>query len=194
MIQVHDLYKSFRNVRAVQGVSFSAPDGQITGLLGPNGAGKTTTLKCLLGVVPFQGDIEVEGVPVQSRGKDARRQIGYVPQIPAVGEQDTCSDALSFIAELRSVGADRVGWALRMADLTADVCRVFKGFPDSRISAVTPGQVPVGEGVEGISHTPNQNQYQACDSPPRGQRRSLPQMTDPVEATQILIELLTDHR
>ena len=117
-VSVRHLSKSYGSTRVLDDVSFDVRPGTCVALLGGNGAGKTTTLKCLLGVVPFQGDIEVEGVPVQSRGKDARRQIGYVPQIPAVGEQDTCSDALSFIAELRSVGADRVGWALRMADLT----------------------------------------------------------------------------
>jgi sodium transport system ATP-binding protein len=45
MIEVRDLHKAFGTVKAVDGVSFSARDGEITGLLGPNGAGKTTTLR-----------------------------------------------------------------------------------------------------------------------------------------------------
>ena len=47
MIEVKNLHKSFGEVKAVQGVSFTARDGEITGLLGPNGAGKTTTLRML---------------------------------------------------------------------------------------------------------------------------------------------------
>ncbi len=117
-VSVRHLSKSYGSARVLDDVSFDVPAGTCVALLGGNGAGKTTTLKCLLGVVAFKGDVEVAGVPVKSRGKDARRKIGYVPQIPAVGEQDTCLDALSFIAELRRVDAARVGWALETADLT----------------------------------------------------------------------------
>ncbi|MBT7548832.1 MAG: ATP-binding cassette domain-containing protein, partial [Gemmatimonadetes bacterium] len=49
MIRVEDLRKHFGEVPAVDGISFEAPDGQVTGLLGPNGAGKTTTLRMLYG-------------------------------------------------------------------------------------------------------------------------------------------------
>ena len=66
MIEVHDLHKSFKTktglVKAVQGVSFGARDGEITGLLGPNGAGKTTTLRMLYTLMsPQSGRVEVDG-------------------------------------------------------------------------------------------------------------------------------------
>jgi len=118
-VSVRHVSKSYGSTRVLDDVSFDVRHGSCVALLGGNGAGKTTSLKCLLGIVPFEGAVEVEGVPVRSRGKDARRNIGYVPQIPAVGEQDTCVAALSFIAELRRVGRDRVGWALETANLTA---------------------------------------------------------------------------
>jgi sodium transport system ATP-binding protein len=69
MIDVQDLHKSFKTktglVKAVQGVSFQARDGEITGLLGPNGAGKTTTLRMLYSLMtPDQGSVKVDGFDV----------------------------------------------------------------------------------------------------------------------------------
>ena len=63
VLSVQDLAKSFRSVRAVNGVSFSVSAGEIVGLLGPNGAGKTTTISMILGVLePTSGRIVIEGV------------------------------------------------------------------------------------------------------------------------------------
>ena len=63
MIEVKDLHKAFGAVRAVDGVSFAARDGQITGLLGPNGAGKTTTLRMLYTLMaPDSGQVLVDGI------------------------------------------------------------------------------------------------------------------------------------
>ncbi len=55
MIKVSNLYKSFGEVKAVQGISFEAHDGEVTGLLGPNGAGKTTTLRLFYSILPPEG-------------------------------------------------------------------------------------------------------------------------------------------
>jgi ABC-type multidrug transport system ATPase subunit len=117
-VSVRRLGKSYGSNRVLDDVTFDVPAGSCVALLGGNGAGKTTTLKCLLGVVAFQGDVVVAGIDVRARGKDARRAIGYVPQLPAVGEQDTCAAALSFVAELRRVEPGRVAWALDQANLT----------------------------------------------------------------------------
>ena len=63
MIVVDNLHKSFGDVKAVQGVSFKAKDGRITGLLGPNGAGKSTTLRTLYTVLkPDEGSASVDGI------------------------------------------------------------------------------------------------------------------------------------
>jgi ABC-type multidrug transport system ATPase subunit len=117
-IKVRHLSKRYGRTRVLDDVSFDVPQGSCVALLGGNGAGKTTTLKCLLGVVPFEGDIEIEGVSVRTRGKEARRATGYVPQLPSLSEQDSCIDALSFIAELRRVVNDRISLALETAGLT----------------------------------------------------------------------------
>jgi sodium transport system ATP-binding protein len=80
MIVVKDLYKSFTSIQALQGVTFSAPDGQITGLLGPNGAGKTTTLRVLYTVLkPDAGTALVDGYDVLTDAQAVRRQIGVLP-------------------------------------------------------------------------------------------------------------------
>ncbi|MGA7952332.1 MAG: ATP-binding cassette domain-containing protein [Gloeobacterales cyanobacterium] len=80
MIVVKDLYKSFTSIQALQGVTFSAPDGQITGLLGPNGAGKTTTLRVLYTVLkPDTGTALVDGYDVLTEAQSVRRQIGVLP-------------------------------------------------------------------------------------------------------------------
>ena len=80
MIEVHDLHKSFKTktglVKAVQGVSFSARDGEITGLLGPNGAGKTTTLRMLYTLMqPETGRVLVDGVDPALDASAVRRAM-----------------------------------------------------------------------------------------------------------------------
>ena len=76
MIDVEQLHKSFGAKVAVQEVTFSARDGQITGLLGPNGAGKTTTLRMLYTLLkPDRGRISVDGVDAASQPLEVRRLL-----------------------------------------------------------------------------------------------------------------------
>jgi len=71
MIRVSQLYKSFGKVKAVNGISFEARDGEITGLLGPNGAGKTTTLRMLYTLLPpDRGEISIDGLDPLRRFPD----------------------------------------------------------------------------------------------------------------------------
>lgn len=79
MIQVQGLSKSFGKLRAVQDVSFSAPDGKITGLLGPNGAGKSTTLRMLYTLLkPDSGSAQVDGFDVHQSPLEVQRRIGVL--------------------------------------------------------------------------------------------------------------------
>lgn len=92
IIRFGDVHKSFRGVRALDGLSFSVPESGCLGLLGPNGAGKTTAIKALLGLVKVdRGEIE-----------NRARRIGYVPQQPALFGWMTAGENLHFVA--RSVG------------------------------------------------------------------------------------------
>ncbi|HSL46372.1 MAG TPA: ATP-binding cassette domain-containing protein [Anaerolineales bacterium] len=79
MIQVQSLSKSFGKIKAVQDVSFSAADGQITGLLGPNGAGKSTTLRMLYTLLkPDSGSAQIDGFDVRQSPIEVQRRIGVL--------------------------------------------------------------------------------------------------------------------
>ncbi len=117
MLHVAGLRKRFGKHDVLRGVSFDVPAGSVVALLGSNGAGKTTTLKCILGVIGFEGDVAVADTPVRTHGKDARRRIGYVPQLPSLGESDTCAQALQFIADLKGVAHDRITPSLEAVNL-----------------------------------------------------------------------------
>ncbi len=81
VLAVADLHKSFGGREVVNGVSFALERGECFALLGPNGAGKTTTLRCLLGLSePERGSIELLGLPVPQRAREARQRVGVVPQ------------------------------------------------------------------------------------------------------------------
>ena len=80
MIQVDNLHKRFGEVHAVDGVTFTAADGAVTGLLGPNGAGKTTTLRMLYTLMrPDEGRILVDGVDPVTDPQGARLRLGCCP-------------------------------------------------------------------------------------------------------------------
>ena len=120
MIHVEHAVKRYGSRVVLRDVSFDAARGSIVALLGGNGAGKTTVLKCILGVIPFEGSLDVGGIPVRTRGKDARRQIGYVPQLPSLGEADTCAQALRFAADLKGVDHRRIEEVLALVHLAAE--------------------------------------------------------------------------
>jgi ABC-2 type transport system ATP-binding protein len=117
MITVSGLVKDFGAFRAVGGVSFEVPRGQILGFLGPNGAGKSTTMKMLTGfLAPTAGTATIGGKDIQKDSLAVRAQIGYLPEsAPSYGEM-TVVEFLRFIAEVRGKrGKDR--------DVAADAMR-----------------------------------------------------------------------
>ena len=85
VIDVHGLVKTYGAHRAVDGLSFQVRAGECFGLLGPNGAGKSTTLRLLLGLSqPQDGQIELLGLPIPAKAREARARIGVVPQADAL--------------------------------------------------------------------------------------------------------------
>ena len=107
IISVDSLTKRFGKVTAVEQLSFDIPSGETVALWGPNGAGKTTALRCLLGILPFDGTITVGGSSSRTEGKKVRQQIGYVPQEVRLHSDLTVQETVSFYARLRRVAADR---------------------------------------------------------------------------------------
>jgi ABC-2 type transport system ATP-binding protein len=101
MIRVKDLQKSYGNLRAVDGISFEVPEGQMFGFLGPNGAGKTTTLSMISGLLkPDQGRVSIGEIDVWHSPKEAKRMLGLVPQDLALYEELTARENLMFWGSL----------------------------------------------------------------------------------------------
>jgi len=97
LIEVEGLRKEYDDVVAVDGVSFEAADGAIFGLLGPNGAGKSTTIGCVSGLLePTAGRIRVMGFDVLGEGREARANLGVVPQELALYEDLSAMENLIY--------------------------------------------------------------------------------------------------
>ena len=106
MIEVRELRKSFGATRAVDGVSFLARDGEITGLLGPNGAGKTTTLRMLYTLMrPDSGAIMVDGIDAQSDPLGVRRRLGVLPDARGLYKRLTALENIEYFAALQGLDA-----------------------------------------------------------------------------------------
>ena len=103
-IAVRDLVKTFGEVRAVRGVNFEVPTGEVFGFLGPNGAGKTTTINMLCTLAkPTSGSATVAGHDVVKERDDVRRNIGLVFQDPTLDGYLTAAQNLELHAELYGV-------------------------------------------------------------------------------------------
>ena len=104
MIEVDQLVKSYGAHKAVQNVSFRVEEGQIVGLLGPNGAGKSTTMNVITGyLTPDSGSVRIQGIDIQKNPEKAKRQIGYLPEIPPLYLDMTVQEYLKFVASLKKI-------------------------------------------------------------------------------------------
>ena len=133
MIEVIDLKKNFGSVQAVQGVSFSAPDGRITGLLGPNGAGKSTTLRIISTVLqPGSGSVKVDGVDVVADGNAARMQLGVLPHQSGLYPRLTARENIRYYGELNGISGaaldKRIAALIDLLEIGEFADRPAKGF------------------------------------------------------------------
>ncbi|MEI6166273.1 MAG: ABC transporter ATP-binding protein [bacterium] len=101
MITITNLNKHFGAVQAVRDLSLSIPAGELFCFLGPNGAGKTTTIKMLTGLLrPDSGTIKIGDFNIQSHPVEAKRIMGYIPDMPFLYEKLTPVEFLKFVAGL----------------------------------------------------------------------------------------------
>ncbi|MBO5259535.1 MAG: ABC transporter ATP-binding protein [Agathobacter sp.] len=96
MLTVLNVTKNYHKVVANKDINFVIEDGQIGILLGPNGAGKSTLIKCIMGFLKYQGQIEVDGL--NNKSIEAKKIMGYVPEIPSLYPNLTVEEHLEFIA------------------------------------------------------------------------------------------------
>lgn len=110
MIEVSGLIKKYRDVRALDRLDFSVPEGSVLGLLGPNGAGKTTAVSILATLIPADGGTAlVAGLDVAKSPEEVRRHIGLSGQYAAVDEHLTGFENLSLIGRLYHLGGRTAG-------------------------------------------------------------------------------------
>lgn len=107
LLEVKGLTKRFGRFTAVDGVSFVLRRGEVLALWGPNGAGKTTIVRCILGLLHYQGHISIGGWDARRQGVQARRLIGVVHQEPAFPDHWTPSQVLRLVADLRGLPQER---------------------------------------------------------------------------------------
>ena len=133
MIEIEGLEKRYGAVHAVQGVSFRADDGKITGLLGPNGAGKTTTLRMLSSLVqPDAGRALVDGIDVRREPRQALRRLGMLPDSRGLYPRLTGREHLAYFGGLQGLGAPEIEQRTRelaeLLDMTELLDRRVAGF------------------------------------------------------------------
>jgi len=127
-----DLYKSFSENKAVNGVSFSIDKGEIFGLLGPNGAGKTTTIRILSTIIqPDRGEVNIAGYSLKKEADKVRGLIGICPQELTLYAEMSAFDNLVFFGRMAGLSSDKArGQALRNLELMGLADRAKKGRVD----------------------------------------------------------------
>lgn len=104
MIEIRKLTKMYRDLKAVDNISFTIERGEILGFLGPNGAGKTTTMRMITGYLsPSYGQVYVDGLDVFDEPLVVKKKIGYLPETPPVYFDMTVESYLGFVAELKGL-------------------------------------------------------------------------------------------
>ncbi len=102
MIEVKNLVKKYGTKLAVDNVSFTVRDGEILGLLGPNGAGKSTTMNIMTGYLSAtEGEVIISGADILDNPLEAKKHIGYLPEIPPLYVDMTVSEYLGFVYDLK---------------------------------------------------------------------------------------------
>ncbi|MDO4295939.1 MAG: ABC transporter ATP-binding protein, partial [bacterium] len=104
MIEVKNLVKKYGEHLAVDHLSFTVEDGYIYGFLGPNGAGKSTTMNMMTGYLgATSGDVLINGHNILEEPEEAKKNIGYLPELPPLYTDMTVMEYLEFAAELKKI-------------------------------------------------------------------------------------------
>ncbi|RUO80358.1 ABC transporter [Idiomarina tyrosinivorans] len=179
MIDVQQLSKSFKTVKALDELSFTAADGEITGLLGPNGAGKTTCLRIIYGLLKADtGTAKIQGINASVEPIEARKQLGIFPDKFGLYERLTAREQVRYFGELQG---------LTGAKLTNSVSEVIErlkmnDIADRRSAGFSQGQRMKVALAQAMVHQPG---HLILDEPSRGLD---------VMSTRILRDMLRELR
>ncbi len=109
MIEVSHLVKYYGDFLAVDDISFEIEDGHIYGFLGPNGAGKSTTMNIMTGCLSLSsGYVKIDGHDILQDSREAKKLIGYLPEIPPLYLNETVMEYLTFVAEAKKVKRNEI--------------------------------------------------------------------------------------
>ena len=108
MIEVKNLVKKYGNHTAVDHLNFTIEEGHVYGFLGPNGAGKSTTMNIMTGYLgASEGEVLINGHDILKEPEEAKKQIGYLPELPPLYMEMTVHEYLEFVAELKGIAKNK---------------------------------------------------------------------------------------
>ena len=150
MIQTETLHKRFRTVTALDGIGFTARDGQVTGLIGPNGAGKTTVLRIIYTVMhPDSGWARVDALDTITNRREVQRRIGVLPDTRGLYPRLTAREHVRYFGRLHGMnGKDlerRIGELIETLGITELADRPAKGFSKGQVRKVALARALVHE-------------------------------------------------
>lgn len=131
MIEVKHLTKKYGERTAVSDLSFSIEKGQVYGLLGPNGAGKSTTMNIMTGcLAATSGDVKIGGYDIFEQANEAKKLIGYLPEIPPLYTERTPREYLTFVARAKGIAATELSkeleYVMEVTQITDVADRLIK--------------------------------------------------------------------
>jgi len=150
MIRVEQLTKRYGSVVALNGLSFQAEDGKITGLLGPNGAGKTTSLRILSSLVKADsGQVFIDDLEVSAEPRRALARIGILPDSRGLYPRLTARENVRYYGELRGLRGEqleaRIEQLVEVLEMQAEIDRRVEGFSRGQRTKVAIARVLVHE-------------------------------------------------
>ncbi len=137
VIEVKNLYKSYGDVKAVTGISFSVSKGEIFGMLGPNGAGKTTTMEIVEGIRNADsGEVEVLGMNIRQHQRQVKANIGVQLQTTSLYPRLSVREVLDLFGSFfpRHVSADKLIEMVELEDSRSKRCINLSGGQQQRLS------------------------------------------------------------
>ncbi len=149
MVEVSHLTKKYGDFTAVSDLSFTIEDGLIYGFLGPNGAGKSTTMNIMTGCLSAtEGEVIIEGHDIFEDAKEAKKCIGYLPEIPPLYPELTPVEYLEFVARAKGVAAkdldEQIADVMEQTGLTVYANRLIKNLSKGYKQRVGIAQAIIG--------------------------------------------------